>query len=132
MSSPPPEDLAGLSILVVEDTFLLAEMIAEELTDRGGRVVGPIARLRAGLEAASTQPLDGAFLDVNLAGEQSFPIADQLAERGIPFVFLTGYGESVIPGRYRDVPRLSKPFELNEVLVLARQFKAVPGSDPRS
>jgi DNA-binding response OmpR family regulator len=123
MAAPDPADLQAVSILVVEDTFLVADMIAEELTSAGCHVVGPVARLRAGLTAASVEALDGAFLDVNLAGEHSFPIADVLTERGIPFAFLTGYGDGIIPPRYRGVPRLSKPFELRELTMLARRFK---------
>jgi DNA-binding response OmpR family regulator len=124
MAAPNPADLQAISILVVEDSFLVADMIAEELASAGCHVVGPVARLRAGVTAASVEPLNGAFLDVNLAGEHSFPIADVLAERGIPFAFLTGYGDGIIPPRYRDVPRLSKPFELSGLMALARGFKA--------
>jgi DNA-binding response OmpR family regulator len=124
MTASNPADPPALSILVVEDTFLVADMIAEELASAGCNVVGPVARLRPGLTAASVEPLDGAFLDVNLAGEHSFPIADVLTERGIPFAFLTGYGDGIIPPQYQHVPRLSKPFELRELTMLARRFKA--------
>ncbi|MBN8909400.1 MAG: response regulator, partial [Rhodospirillales bacterium] len=62
-------------------------------------------------------------LDVNLAGEHSFPIADVLTERGIPFAFLTGYGDGIIPPQYQSVPRLSKPFDLGELVNLARGFR---------
>ena len=117
-------DLHGLSILVVEDTALVADLVADVLQDAGCRVVGPVARLDQGLALARTTELTGALLDVNLAGEQCFPIADALAERGVPFAFLTGYGEQMLPDRYRDTPRLTKPFDLGELLVLVeRRFR---------
>ncbi|HTW70612.1 MAG TPA: response regulator [Acetobacteraceae bacterium] len=117
-------DLHGLSILVVEDTALVADLVADVLQDAGCRVVGPVARLDQGLALATTTELAGALLDVNLAGEQCFPIADALAGRGVPFAFLTGYGEQMLPERYRDTPRLTKPFDLGELLVLVeRRFR---------
>ena len=116
-------DLHGLRILVVEDMLLVAEVIVEELHDKGCRVVGPAARLAQALELATSAELDGALLDVNLAGERCFPIADELAKRSIPYVFLTGYGEGSIPAEYQHVPRLVKPF-LSGALVelVARSF----------
>jgi hypothetical protein len=98
-------------------------MIAEELIAVGCQVVGPVAKLRQGVTVASVESLDGAFLDVNLAGEHSFPIADVLTERGIPFAFLTGYGDGIIPPQYQNVPRLSKPFDLGDLVNLARGFR---------
>ena len=117
-------NLHGLRVLVVEDTLLIADMIADELRDRGCNVVGPVSRLEQGLNLAKGEQLDGALLDVNLAGERCFPIADALAERHIPFVFLTGYGDAGIPSEYRRVPRVSKPFRSQELMGLVRSFKA--------
>ncbi len=111
-------DLRGIRVLVVEDTFLIADLIVETLSDLGCRVVGPAARLNQGLALVNGEPLDGALLDVNLAGEQCFPIADALAERRVPFAFLTGYGDVGIPAAYQQVPRLAKPFALPELVAL--------------
>lgn len=124
MSASPVSDLRGLRILVVEDTLLVADMIVEELSDHGCRIVGPAPRLAQGLSLATGEALDGAFLDVNLAGERCFPIADALAARGIPFAFLSGYGDAGIPPQYRDVPRLAKPFELQDLTEMAARFRA--------
>jgi DNA-binding response OmpR family regulator len=118
-------DLNGLRILVVEDTLLVAEMIEDALHDFGCDVIGPAPRLQRGLALAGEARLDGALLDVNLAGERCFPIADALAARGIPFAFLTGYGDAGIPAEYRGVPRLAKPFDLGSLVgLVARCFKA--------
>jgi CheY-like chemotaxis protein len=118
-------DLHGLRILVVEDTLLVAEMIEDALHDLGCDVIGPAPRLQRGLALAGEGHLDGALLDVNLAGERCFPIADALIERGVPFAFLTGYGDAGIPQEYQAVPRLAKPFNLNALEgLVARCFKA--------
>jgi len=114
-------DLRGLSILVVEDMALVADLVAEVLQDAGCRVVGPVPRVEQGLTLARTARLDGALLDVNLAGEHCFPIADALTARGVPFAFLTGYGEQVLPPAYRQVPRLTKPFNVSEMLVMVER-----------
>lgn len=121
----PGQGLHGLRVLVVEDTFLIADLIVETLREQGCSVVGPAARLQQGLALVEGQPLDGALLDVNLAGELCYPIADALAHRGVPFVFLSGYGDAGIPPEYRQVPRLTKPFTLAELVALAgRHFRA--------
>lgn len=111
-------DLSALRILVVEDSLLVADVIAEALRDHGCTVVGPVPRLEQGLALANGEQLDGALLDVNLAGERCFPIAAVLATRGVPFAFLTGYGEAGIPPEFRNIPRLSKPFNMVRLMDL--------------
>ena len=56
-----------------------------------------------------------AILDVNVDGEQIFPVADILAKRGLPFVFVTGYGEGSLPDTYRSRPALQKPFQADRL-----------------
>jgi hypothetical protein len=68
--------------------------------------------------------LDGAVLDVNLDGERSFPIAELLAARGIPFLFLTGYDSTtVFPNEFRDRPRLSKPVDPGALVAAVARFQ---------
>lgn len=119
VSSMPPE-LRGLRILVVEDNFLMAESVRDLLDECGCETVGPAPRLAVALALAGQEPLDGALLDINLAGEYCFPVARLLRERGVPFMFLTGYDDcSIVPVAFRDAPRLSKPFDRLEVAVTA-------------
>jgi DNA-binding response OmpR family regulator len=118
MPAPRPPDLDGLRVLVVEDSFLIADLITEELQDAGCSVVGPASRVKEGLALANAEPLDGALLDVNLAGEFCFPIAEALAAKGVPFVFLTGYGDAGLPSAFRQMPRLEKPFDTGELMKL--------------
>ncbi len=61
---------------------------------------------------------DIAILDVNLHGERSYPIADALADRGVLYVFATGYGDTEHPGRHRHVPTLTKPYSLEDVRLI--------------
>jgi CheY-like chemotaxis protein len=108
MRAPTP--LEGLSILLVEDNLLLAEVTKDLLEESGCRVVGPVGQLDSGLELAREAQLDGAILDINLHGELSFGIADVLRARDIPFVFVTGYRDlSIVPCALRSAPRLDKP-----------------------
>ena len=104
-----------LRILVVEDEMLVAMNIEDMLLELGHEVAGLAGRLGPALALAREARFDAAMLDVNLAGERSFPVADLLAERGIPFLFATGYGRQGIEERFRDRPILQKPFRAAEL-----------------
>ncbi|WP_029030161.1 response regulator [Salinarimonas rosea] len=121
------DDRRRRRVLVVEDEVLVAMMIEDTLQELGYDVVGPAYRLGAGLTALDGEPVDLAVLDVNLAGERSIPIADRLAERGIPFVFATGYGKAGLMGAHPDAPVLRKPFSGEDIRVaLARLLERQP------
>jgi CheY-like chemotaxis protein len=115
--------LKGLRLLVVEDNFLIAETLRMFLEDRGGVVIGPVGRVPAAL-AAVDDTLDGALLDMNLAGEYCFPVAEKLQQLKVPFVFVTGYvDEQIVPPHFRNVPRLSKPLDQAHAIgVFVRRF----------
>lgn len=100
----------SLRILVVEDEMMVALMVADMLTDLGHQPVGPAMRLEQALDLARSEPLDAAVLDVNLGDAKSFPVADVLRERGVPFFFATGYGVQGLSEGYRNTPTLNKPF----------------------
>lgn len=103
--------LDGLRILLVEDNFLVAEVVRDMLEANGCVVVGPVARLDDGLRLGGQETLDAAVLDVNLNGDRSFPIASILRDRGVPYLFLTGYNDSsaMVPTELRPARHLSKP-----------------------
>jgi len=117
-------DAKPLKILIVEDNALVAETIAEVLVDRGYEVVGPAQSLSAGIELAQDAEIDGALLDVDLAGRPCFPIAEILRGRNVPFLFVTGYHDaSVIPTALRSTRRLTKPFNVSDLgAVAAKAF----------
>ena len=104
-------NLAGKRVLVVEDEMLVALLVEDVLLDAGCVVVGPFSRVPAGLAAAMVELVDVALLDVNVANEKVFPIAYALEERGIPFLFVTGYGEAALPKDRPDWEACPKPFQ---------------------
>ncbi|HTP83396.1 MAG TPA: response regulator [Alphaproteobacteria bacterium] len=118
-------NLSGRRILVVEDDLMIAMLIDDVLKEAGCEVVGPLPRLAPALQAASTERLDGAVLDINLAGELVSPVADRLIERGVPFLFLTGYGWHMLPERFHTRPLVTKPCR-QEMLLTALARAVVP------
>jgi CheY-like chemotaxis protein len=98
-------------VLVAEDEALIAMEVEAALRRAGWEVVGPVARAaEAARLAAGEQPLDAAVLDIGLGDATVFAAADALAARGVPLVFLTGYGPGILPERLRGRPVLRKPF----------------------
>jgi CheY-like chemotaxis protein len=113
------ERLAGRNILIVEDEFFVADSLAMYLESLGAVVVGPASGVAAALDLiAGASRLDGAILDINLHGRPAFPVADALVERGVLFVFVTGYGSESIPERYASAPRRIKPFRAEDLIGL--------------
>jgi DNA-binding NtrC family response regulator len=110
-----PVDLRGLSILVVEDEFLVSLDLEAMLRELGGEVIGPFARLDRATAAARAEPLHVALLDVNVGGQLVTPVADALAERAIPFVFCTGYDAASLPAPHAAVPILMKPCQAHQL-----------------
>ncbi|GAA0638528.1 response regulator [Brevundimonas lenta] len=104
------ETLSGRRILVVEDESLVAMLLETILEDMGCTPVGPASTVDEGLALLNGESIDGALLDVNVAGRQIFPVAQALKERGVPFVFSTGYGEGGLPDEWRGQPTIQKPF----------------------
>ncbi len=103
-------------ILVVEDEYLMAEELREALEDAGAHVLGPAPTVDAALRLlADGAAPDAAILDVNLGGERSFPVADALAARGVPFVFATGYDAWALPLAYQGAQRCEKPVDMRAV-----------------
>lgn len=116
-----PSGLEGCRVLLVEDEVLVAMLVEDILTDLGCTVVGPAARLDAAIEAARSQDIDIAMLDVNLAGARVFPVADVLAGRGLPFIFMSGYGESGLEGPHTGRPVIEKPFNPDSIAEKLRE-----------
>lgn len=100
----------GHRILVVEDEALVAMLLETMLEDLGAVPVGPAQSVDEGRGLAEAEALDGALLDVNVAGQEVFPVAEALKARGVPFVFSTGYGEGGLPDAWRGHPTIQKPF----------------------
>lgn len=106
-----PQRLHGLRILVVEDEILVAMILEEMLRDLGCEVIGPKGSVSSALEAIEQQNFDAVILDVNLKGERAEPVANALADHGIPFIFASGYSRPDLPARFASRPFLRKPYE---------------------
>lgn len=108
--------LRARHILVVEDEYMLAEELTQELMDAGAEVIGPAPTIQRAMDLLeSHSPPDGAVLDVNLGGELVFPLADTLIERGVPLVFITGYDPTTLPPRFAHVPICGKPINASRI-----------------
>lgn len=120
--------LRDCRVLVAEDEYLLADELQTELEDAGAIVLGPVATVAeamALIDAGSR--IDGAILDANLGGEMVFAAADMLAQRGVPFIFTTGYDASAIPSRFSEVARCEKPISMKKVRqAIGRALEAGP------
>ncbi len=118
-------ELVGKRVLVVEDELLVAMLVEDMLADAGCIVVGPFARVTTALAAARMAAVDVALLDVNVAGEMVFPVAYVLEERGIPFLFVTGYGQAALPSNRPHWKACAKPFQAQHLTeCLARTIEA--------
>ncbi|HEU4990404.1 MAG TPA: HWE histidine kinase domain-containing protein, partial [Gemmatimonadaceae bacterium] len=109
-------DLSGHRVLVVEDDFYLATDAARALEGAGAEVIGPCpdeASARAEIE--ERRP-DAVLLDINLGTGPSFKLAEALKDKGIPFVFTTGYDPEAIPAEFDHIERLQKPMPLRQIV----------------
>ena len=113
-----------LRVLVVEDEAIVSMMLVDMLGDLGHEVVGTATRLDEALRLAATAELDVAMLDLNLAGQQTYPVAEALRARGLRFVFATGYGEDGLPDAWRGTPTLQKPFLMHDLEQVLAQASA--------
>ena len=123
--------LAGVRILLVEDETLVAMLLEDMIADLGGTVIASASRVARALDVVNDRgtSLDLAVLDVNLGGEEAFPVAKALVERGVPFAFSTGYGNSGLPDPWRSRPTLQKPFTQDQVAAVLSL--ALARSEPR-
>ena len=118
-------------ILIVEDSALVVMVIEEVIDDLGWEIVGPGTRLGEALELARTERFDAALVDVNLDGEMSWPVAEALRDRGIPFVFTTGYdGATVLPEQFAKQKVVNKPFTVSEIEQALQALTATSSASP--
>ena len=106
--------LHGMRLLLVEDHYALATNLADVAVQSGADVIGPVATVADALRLIEQLPeLDAAVLDVQLQDETSYPVADALRARRVPFCFSTAHAPDCLPERFRDVPVCAKPFALS-------------------
>jgi CheY-like chemotaxis protein len=110
--------MPGASLFLVEDEVLIRMMIADMVVEFGHRVVAEAGSIHEATSLAGSAQFDLALLDVNIAGSNIAPAAEIIEGRGLPLLFVTGYGKKGIPPHFQARPTLSKPF-------LANQLKAM-------
>jgi CheY-like chemotaxis protein len=114
-------------VLLVEDEALVAMLMEDLLHDLDWGEVVIAGRIDQAIEAAKSAAFDLAILDVNLAGTLTYPVADVLRERGIPFIFVTGYAAGGLTPGYAGCPTLQKPFRRGDlVAALSRLLEVRP------
>jgi CheY-like chemotaxis protein len=111
---------AGRRVLLVEDELMIRMLLDGMVTDLGHTVAGEAGGIEEAMKLAKEAEFDVAILDVNLNGKPITPVVEILIDRGLPFVFATGYGARGVPEAYRANPTLQKPFQA-EALAQALQ-----------
>jgi len=126
--------LRGRRILIVEDEYLIAMSLQENLELAGCVVVGPVPSIEKAVKLIESESqLDAAVVDVNLGGKLAYPVADILQARNIPFVFTSGYEDNLLRTRYPQVKNCSKPYlfpNMEDALADAIGGKTGPHSNP--
>jgi CheY-like chemotaxis protein len=102
-------------VLVVEDEYLIRVLLEDMLSELDYEIAAAVGSLAEANELAVKGDFNVAILDVNLDGVEIYPVADILARRGVPFVFVTGYGEESLAEHYRGRPALQKPFQAEQL-----------------
>jgi DNA-binding response OmpR family regulator len=109
--------LRGIKVLIVEDNFVVADALRYLIDGYEGSVCAIAPNLERAFEVLAAGPIDVAVLDINLNGTSVVPLAEHLRGQGVPFVFLTGYGdEPPLPEGLRDLPRFDKPVDAERFL----------------
>lgn len=122
-ASVPAQRAEGRRILVLEDEALIAMQIEDALDALGCHVVGPASRVTEAFDLIYAARVDAALLDINVAGERSFAVADILFAKGVPFAFVTGFdAASTIPGRFAAAPVIAKPFETAKLAAIVERL----------
>lgn len=106
----------GLRVLVVEDEALISMHLEDILEQLGCRIVGLAMSIDTAQRMVEEgEPFDIAILDVNLAGQPIYPVAQRLIAQGRPFLFMTGYGAQGLLSGWRDRPTVQKPFGFGDI-----------------
>lgn len=108
-------DVGHRRVVIVEDEGMVAMLLEDMLSDLGHEVVAIVGRLDQAAQLVSEIAADVVIMDVNLNGEQTYPLASILASRGIPFIFATGYGSAGLNEAWRGRPVLQKPFQARDL-----------------
>ena len=112
---------------MVEDSPVVAPFTAEMLADLGYVVIGPAPNMAAARELVDAETIDAAIMDIHIRGERVFALCDALFEKGVPFVLTSGYADWEMPDKWQAVPRLQKPYTIEQVQEALTEVLAPPG-----
>lgn len=117
--------LSGRRVLVIEDEMLILMMIEDMLADLGCDSVAVASKIGPAISLIEGQDFDTAMLDMNLNGIESYPVADALKARDVPYFFSTGNSLTNMKDGYRDQDVLKKPFTFEQLSnMLSRSLRA--------
>lgn len=106
-------------LIVVEDSFPVAQGLKFLVQTMGCEVVGMAGNVQTALELVAATRFDAALLDIDLHGERVTAVADAVLERGIPVIFLSGYGDAnMLPAHLQTLPRLEKPVDASQLIAV--------------
>lgn len=104
----------GHDLLLVEDEFDLADLVEQALVDQGNRVIHAYSVFEA-MSLLKDGQFDAAILDIELHDGVVFPVADRLADLGIPYLFASAVYQQVVPVRHQGAPFVAKPFHIPQL-----------------
>jgi CheY-like chemotaxis protein len=114
-SERPISTLLGVRVLVVEDELMVALFIEDTLRELGCDVIEPAHTITDALARLEERDIDAAVLDINIAEDEVYPVAELLAARGVPFIFATGYALESIAEEWRRRPVIRKPYHAEQL-----------------
>lgn len=110
------QSLKGLRALVIEDEYFIADDLKGVLKRHGAHLVRLSGSIEHAMDQGESTVFDFALIDINIRGETTFALADMLRRRNVSFAFVSGYGRSVIPRRFDDVPNWGKPYDDRQIV----------------
>jgi CheY-like chemotaxis protein len=109
------DDVTSASIFLVEDEALIRLMLAEMMSELGHVVVAEASNIEIAQRLAETADFNLAVLDISVAGCNIWPVAETIERRGLPFLFMSGYGGDSLPEAFHDRPLLNKPCTIQKL-----------------
>jgi CheY-like chemotaxis protein len=137
MSSSRPKNTESgtpdtLRVLLVEDSFAVAQSFSFMMEEYGWSIIGPAPSVEVAIDLIERHTIDVAVLDINLRGVIVTPVAQRLTEMGIAFLFLTGYGDTddMLPAQFKDAPMLLKPVDETDLIQTVQALLNPPRTHP--
>jgi len=112
-------------LLIVEDNFLAAEALSDAVKACGYDVAGTVGHVQTAFRFLRNRDVDGAIVDIDLHGEMSFPVCEELQRLNVPFFFLTVHQSSVVPQPFCKHRLLNKPVATDALKAALAEFTPV-------